>query len=397
VVITWFSSSSSSRLTTLSARASYQKQTNSTPPRDLSAEALAHSRGRLPQPEHAFNVVPHLPSTRAATAVASSHIAASKAEEAGPSKSNSRQALSLRSGSPIRTIKEPIVRPPSHIRPRPRPRMYAHDSGDYNPHAKLSKKGRVAQARCATPLSVPDSDPESVSSNEDEDNEDNEDNEGEGDDDEGVTQSEPEAVPRTPPRRQLSRRRTPPPPDGSPLKVATTPISRPGDFAPLIQSCTPIWTAADDEKLRTEFDPDSPTRLLAKLEQSWMTRVPSAQSALPAYAYTTRHFQGLPLYLGHKRSREEEDKDEERRSIIWNPWKRAKTDTKSPFDPAPGDGGLKLSDFASGVTPALCHAYPTNLLLPPPNFIQPTVLPAPHQSPAIADPLRNGQPGPSNT
>jgi hypothetical protein len=364
VIIACFSSSSSSSpLTTFSARASYQKQTNTTPPRDLSAKVLAQSRGHLPQPVWASNAVPRPPSARVAAAVASSHIAASKASQAGPSNSNS---------------KEPIVRPPSHIRPRPRPRprASAHDSGDYNPNAKLSKKGRVAQARCATPLSVSDSD-ESVSGNSDE-------GEGEGDGDdggegEGVTPSEPEVVPQTPPRRQLSatRRSTPPPPDGSPFKVSTTPISRPGDLAPLVQSCTPIWTAADDEKLRTEYDPDSPTRLLAKLEQSWMTRVPSAQSARPAYTYTTtRHCEGPPLYLGHKRSREEEDKDEERRHIIWNPWKRAKTDTKSPFDPAPAEHGLKLGDFASGVTPATLYstvptfnAYPTNLLLPPPNFI----------------------------
>jgi hypothetical protein len=394
VIITCFSSSSS-RLTTLSARASYQKQTNSTPPRDLSAKVLAQTRGHLPQPVWAPNAVPRLRSARVAAAVASSHIAPSKAGQAGPSQSQSQSQS-----------KELIVRPPSHIhprpRPRPRPRASAHDEGDYNPNIKLSKKERVAQARCATPLSVPDSDPESVSSDEDEDEDKGEDeDEGEDEEKESEDEEEDEGVThRTPPPRQLAaiRRSTPPPPEGSPFKVSTTPISRPGDLAPLVQPCTPIWTAADDEKLRTEFDPESPTRLLAKLEQSWMTRVPAAKSVLPAYACTTGHFQGPPLYVGHKRSREEEDK-EERRHIIWNPWKRAKTDTKSPFDLAPAGHGLKLADFASGATPAsLYSTVPAfHALLPPPNFVQSTVLPAPHQSPAITNPIQNGHPGPSNT
>jgi hypothetical protein len=366
------------------------KQTNSTPPRDLSAKALAHSRGHLPQPIWASNAVPRPRSARVAAAVASSHIAASKAGEAGPSQS-----------------KEPIVRPLTHVRPRPRPRprphVSAHDSGKYNPNIKLSKNETSrASPSVPTPRQFPTRTPNrSQATRTTRARARGEGDDGGEDEDEGVTPSEPEVVPQTPPRRQLSAaagrpHRQTDPLSRSPRRPSRVPaISRPSSSRARLSGL-----AADDEKLRTEYDPDSPTRLLAKLEQSWMTRVASAQSVLPAYAYTTGRFQGPPLYLGHKRSREEEDKDEERRHIIWNPWKRAKTDTMSPFDPAPAEHGLKLGDFASGPTPASLyssvppfHAYPTNLLLPPPNFIQPTVLPAiSHRHP-----IRNGHPGPSNT
>ena len=323
----------------ISARASWEKQTNTKAPRNMSARALAQSRGHLPAaPERAATVIPRVPSVRAAAVLASTHIAAS---EAGPSSGRS-QALYLRSGSPIRTTAEPIVRPPPYIRPR----VSAYCSHEYNPSVKLSKKEQAAQDRC-TPLSDSDSDAESFYTDEE--------------DTPTSSQSTVSASAQKPVLRTLPRRRfsstlsTPPPPNSEPFKVRTTPFSRPGDLSQspniLISHdypCTPIWTSADDEKLRTAvYDPESPTKLLQKLEQGTMVEL-SKKALLP---HADGDSEGPWLNAGvsySKRSREEEEDDEELRRI-WSPCKRAKTDATSPFELEFGDeDGLKLGDFAKG-------------------------------------------------
>jgi hypothetical protein len=332
------------RLMGISARASWEKQTNTKAPRNMSAKTLAQSRGHLPAaPERASNVTPRAPSIRAAAALASTHIAAS---EAGPSTGRS-QPLYLRCGSPIRVTIEPIVRPPPYIRPR----LSAYCSREYNPKVKLSKKEQAAQDRC-TSLSDSDSDVESFYTDE-------EDTPPSSQSTVSVSaQAEREPVLRTPPRHRFSSTPcTPPPPDAEPFKVRTTPLSRPGDLShspnvliPYNYLCTPIWTSADDEKLRTaEYDPDSPTRLLQRLEQSAVTHLPVGKKALRPYVCVDGDGEGPWLHTGasyYKRSREEEEDDEELRRI-WSPCKRAKTDTASPFDLEFGEeDGLKLGDFA---------------------------------------------------
>lgn len=324
----------------LSARSSWEKQTNTKAPRNMSAKTLAQSRGHLPAaPERSANVIPRAPSVRAAAAIASTHIAAS---EAGPS-SGRPQALFLRSSSPTRAAAEPIVRPPPYIHPR----VSAHCSREYNPTVKLSKKEQAAQDRC-TPLSDSDSDAESFYTDEEDTPTSSQST---------VSASVQEPVLCTLPRRRFSSTpSTPPPPNSEPFKVRTTPFSRPGDLShsPNIlishdYPCTPIWTAADDEKLRTaEYDPDSPTKLLQKLEQSTMVRLSIGKKALLPHADGDSEGPWLNAGASYsKRSREEEEDDELRR--IWSPCKRAKTDTTSPFELGFGDeDGLKLGDFAKG-------------------------------------------------
>lgn len=334
------------RLMGISARASWEKQTNTKAPRNMSAKTLAQSRGHLPAaPERSSNMAPRGPSVRAAAALASTHIAAS---EAGPSSGRSH-ALYLRSGSPIRVTAEPIVRPPAYIRPR----LSAYFSREYNPQVKLSKKEQAAQDRC-TSLSDSDSDVESLYTSED-------DVPSSSQSTVSVSaQAEHKPVLRSLPRHRFSSTPcTPPPPDAEPFKVRTTPFSRPGDlshspniFIPYNYPCTPIWTEADDEKLRTaEYDPDSPTNLLQKLEQSTVTHLPIGKKALRPYVCADGDSEGPWLHAGasyYKRSREEEEDDEELRRI-WSPCKRAKTDAASPFDLEFGEeDGLKLGDFAIG-------------------------------------------------
>jgi len=329
-----------------SARASWEKQTNTKAPRNMSAKTLAQSRGHLPAaPDRPSNVTARAPSVRAAAALASTHITAS---EAGPSSGRS-QALFLRSGSPIRVTTEPIVRPPSYIRPG----LSAYCSREYNPNVKLSKKEQAAQDRC-TSLSDSDSDVESLYTDE-------EDMPVSSQSTVSVSaQADHKPVLRTPPRRRFSSTPcTPPPPDAEPFKVRTTPFSRPGDLShspniliPYDYPCTPIWTSADDEKLRTaEYDPNSPTKLLQKLEQSTMAHLPIGKKALRPHVCAEEDSEGPWLHAGasyYKRSREEEEDDEELRRI-WSPCKRAKTDGASPFDLEFGDeDGLKLGDFARG-------------------------------------------------
>ena len=94
------------------------------------------------------------------------------------------------------------------------------------------------------------------------------------------TQARP---PQSPPPRTL--------PDAGPFKVRTTPFTRPGDrpHSPNILILynyprTPIWTSADDGEFDTaENDPDSPTKLLQKFEQSTVTRLPVGRKALCSY------------------------------------------------------------------------------------------------------------------
>ena len=287
-------------------------------------------------------MAPRGPSVRAAAALASTHITAS---EAGPSSGRS-QALFLRSGSPIRVTAEPIVRPPPYIRPR----LSAYFSREYNPVVKLSKKEQAAQDRC-TSLSDSDSDVESIYTNE-------EDIPSSQSTLSVSVQAECKPILRNPPRHRFSSPPcTPPPPDAEPFKVRTTPFSRPGDLShspdiliPYNYPCTPIWTAADDEKLRTaEYDPDSPTNLLQRLEQSTVTQLPVGKKALRPHVCADGDSEGPWLHAGasyYKRSREEEEDDEELRRI-WSPCKRAKTDAASPFDLEFGEeDGLKLGDFA---------------------------------------------------
>jgi hypothetical protein len=330
----------------LSARASWEKQTNTKAPRNMSARTLAQSRGHLPiAPERSSNVVPRAPSVRAAAAIASTHISAS---EAGPSNGRT-QALHLRSGSPIRVTAEPIVRPRPYIRPR----GSAYGAREHNTKVKLSQKEQAAQDRY-TPLSDFDSDTESIYTDE-------EDIPPSSQSTVSVqAQAERQPVLRTPPRRRFSSTPcTPPPPDSEPFKMRTTPFSRPGDLShspniliPYDYPCTPIWTSADDEKLRTaEYDPESPTKLLRKLEQSTMAHMPFGKKALRPYVCVDGDSEGPWLHAGasyYKRSREEEEEEEELRKI-WSPCKRAKTDTASPFDLGFGEeDGLKLGDFAKG-------------------------------------------------
>lgn len=324
----------------ISARASWEKQTNTKAPRNMSAKTLAQSRGHLPAAaERSANVIPRAPSVRAAAAIATTHIAAS---EAGPSSGRSH-AVYLRSGSPIRVAAEPVVRPPPYI-----PRVSVYCSHEYNPRVKLSKKEQAAQDRC-TPLSDSDSDAESFYTDE-EDTPDSSQS--------TVSASVQEPVLCTLPRHRFSSTpSTPPPPNSEPFKVRTTPFSRPGDLShspniliPHDYPCTPIWTSADDEKLRTaEYDPDSPTKLLQKLEQSTMADLSIGKKALLTRADGDSEGPWLNAGVSYsKRSREEEEDDEELRRI-WSPCKRAKTDTTSPFDLGFGDeDGLALGDFAKG-------------------------------------------------
>ena len=314
----------------------------------MSAKTLAQSRGHLPAvPERSSNVAPRAPSIRAAAALASTHITAT---EAGPSSGRS-QALVLRSGEPIRVTAEPIVHPPPYIRPR----LSAFFAREYNPMVKLSKKEQAAQDRC-TSLSDSDSDEESIYTDE-------EDVPSSSQSTLSVSaQAEHNPVLRNPPRIRFSSPPcTPPPPDAEPFKICTTPFSRPGDLThspniliPYNYPCTPIWTSADDEKLRTaEYDPDSPTSLLQRLEQSTVTHLPIGKKALRPYicADGDGNSEGPWLHTGasyYKRSREEEEDDEELRRI-WSPCKRAKTDAASPFDlEFDEEDGLKLGDFARG-------------------------------------------------
>ena len=327
-------------LTRFSARASYEKQTKSKAPRNMSARTLAQSRGHLPLvPERSFNVVPRAPSARAAAAIASSHIAAS---EAGPSNSRLQTPL-LRPGSPNRVTTAPVVCPPPYI----------HLSRAHNPKVKLSRKEQAAQDRY-TPLSDSDSDVESEYTDEEDEYPSPQSTETVS------TQVTPEPVLSLPPRRRFSTPCTPPPPNAEPFKVQTTPLPRPGDHLDMPDvlisyniACTPAWTAADSEKLRkAEYGLDSPTKLLQELEQKQNTtgQASFGKRVLFPYIYWDGD-EGPWMHAGascSKRSREEDEEDEELRKV-WSSCKRAKTDTASPFDVKFGEeDGLKLGDFAKG-------------------------------------------------
>jgi len=328
----------------LSARVSYEKETKTKAPRSLSAKTLAQSRGHLPAgPERSANVIPRPVSVRAAATVASTHIATS---EAGSSNSRA-QALYIRSGSPIRLTTEPVVRPPPYIRPH----EFAYRSRECNPSVKLSKKEQAAQD-LYTPFSDSDSDVESFYTDE-------EDTPSSSQSTVSASVQEPVLCP--PPHcRFFSTPCTPPTSNSEPFKVRTTPFSRPGDLSqspdilvPHDYPSTPIWTSADDEKLRRGEYSDSPTELLEILEQSTTMHLAIGKKALRPDMCEDEDGDNEGPWLNpganyFKRSREEEEDDEELRRI-WSPCKRTKTDTASPFDIGFGeDDDLKLGDFARG-------------------------------------------------
>jgi hypothetical protein len=110
-------------------------------------------------------------------------------------------------------------------------------------------------------------------------------------------------------------------------------------------------TSEDDETLRTaEDDPDSPKKLLRKLEHNTVTHLPVGKKASRPYVCADGDLWLHADSSYYKRSREEEEeKEKEELRRIWGPCRRAKrTRRVRSILVSARKTGLKLGDFSRG-------------------------------------------------